>query len=168
VFGIVSQAGGHIDVSSSLGEGSTFSVYLPCMAGAAMPDAAPERRLGTARTSGTILVVEDQPQVRQLTCKMLRGMGYKVLEAGDGMQALETVRTHGRPISLLLTDVIMPGMNGREVAAHLKPLQPNMEVIFMSGYTDRIIGDVIDSTVKFLQKPFTTEQLQMMVRQALG
>jgi PAS domain S-box-containing protein len=168
VFGIVSQAGGHIDVSSAPGEGSAFSVYLPCMAGAAMPDAVPERRMGTARASGTILVVEDQPQVRQLTCKMLRGMGYKVLEAGDGMQALETVRTHGRPISLLLTDVIMPGMNGREVAAHLKPLQPNMEVIFMSGYTDRIIGDVIDNSVKFLQKPFTTEQLQMMVRRALG
>jgi CheY-like chemotaxis protein len=155
-------------VSSAPGEGSVFSVYLPRLAGSAVNDAAPERRISPARAAGTILVVEDQPQVRQLTCKMLRGMGYKVLEAGDGMQALETARTHGRPISLLLTDVIMPGMNGREVAAHLKPLQPNMEVIFMSGYTDRIIGDVIDNSVKFLQKPFTTEQLQLMVRQALG
>ncbi len=168
VFGIVSQAGGHIAVSSAPGEGSAFSVYLPRITGGAASENSPETRSGPARTAGAILVVEDEPQVRQLACRLLRGMGYTVLEAADGMQAIEAARLHRASLSLLLTDVIMPGMNGREVAAQLAPLQPNMEVIFMSGYTDRVLGEVIDSSVKFLQKPFTAEQLARIVRHVLG
>jgi len=169
VFGIVTQSGGHIAVASVVGEGSAFSVYLPRFAGPASSEAVVERRSASSGAPGTILVVEDEPQVRALTCRLLRDMGYNVLEASNGMQAVDTAREHRRPISLLLTDVIMPGMNGREVAAQLKPLQPNMEVIFMSGYTDRVMGEggVIEGGVMFLQKPFTAEQLQHLVRQVL-
>jgi hypothetical protein len=170
VFGIVTQSGGHISVSSEPGRGSVFSVYLPHLAGAAKVEATAGRRHEAPKGSGAVLVVEDQQDVRHLACLILRGLGYEVLEAADGNEALSIAARHGRPIRLLLSDVIMPGLNGKELAAQLTESQPSMKVLYMSGYTDRIMSEtgVLDSSVAFLQKPFTPEKLVEMVQRMLG
>jgi two-component system cell cycle sensor histidine kinase/response regulator CckA len=169
VFGIVTQSGGHISVASERGHGSVFSVYLPHLTGSTNSEAAPQRRPEALEGSGAVLVVEDQPEVRNLTSMVLRKLGFEVLEAGDGSEALAIAARHGGPIRLLLSDLIMPGMNGRELAAHLAPLQPEMKVLYMSGYTDRIMGDtgVIDASIAFLQKPFTANKLIEIVQRLL-
>jgi CheY-like chemotaxis protein len=170
VFGIVTQSGGHISVSSEPGRGAVFSVYLPHLAGAAKPETAAGHRQESPKGSGAVLVVEDQPEVRHLTCLILRGLGYEVLEAADGSEALSIAVRHGRPIRLLLSDVIMPGMNGKELAAQLAVLQPLMKVLYMSGYTDRIMSEtgVLDNSVAFLQKPFMPDKLVEMVQKMLA
>ena len=170
VFGIVTQSGGHISVSSEPGRGAVFSVYLPHLAGAAKPETAAGHRRESPKGSGAVLVVEDQPEVRHLTCLILRGLGYEVLEAADGSEALSIAVRHGRPIRLLRSDVIMPGMNGKELAAQLAVLQPLMKVLYMSGYTDRIMSEtgVLDNSVAFLQKPFTPDKLVEMVQRMLA
>ena len=113
--------------------------------------------------------MEDQDEVRLLTCTILRGLGFDVLEASDGMEAMLVSVDYREQIRLLVTDVIMPGMNGRELAARLAPSRPDMKVIYMSGYTDRIMSadGVLDSSVAYLQKPFTPEMLTQMVRRLL-
>ena len=170
VFGIVTQSGGHISVASEPGRGSVFSVYLPHLAGPARPEAAPGLRRETAKGSGAVLVVEDQQEVRALTCMILRNLGYEVLEAADGSEALAIAAGHVQPIRLLLSDIIMPGMNGRELAAQLAPMQPEMKVMYMSGYTDRVMTEngLLDSSVAFLQKPVTPDKLIDMVQRVLG
>ncbi len=170
VFGIVTQSGGHISVASEPGRGSIFSVYLPHLIGSAKPEAAARRREEAPKGSGAVLVVEDQPEVRSLTCTVLRGLGYEVLEAADGSEALSIAARHGRPIRLLLSDVIMPGMNGKELAAQLVESQPAMKVLYMSGYTDRIMSEtgVLDNSVCFLQKPFTPDKLIDSVQRVLA
>jgi CheY-like chemotaxis protein len=170
VFGIVTQSGGHISVASEPGCGSVFRVYLPHVASPAKPEAAVRRNMETAKGSGAVLVVEDQREVRSLTCMVLRQLGFEVLEAADGSEALAVAEQHGRSIRLLLSDVIMPGMNGKELAAQLTLSQPHMKVMFMSGYTDRIMSEtgVLDNAVAFLQKPFTPEKLVDMVQRTLN
>src|SRR6185369_11912227 len=139
VFGIVTQTGGHISVTSEPGRGSVFSVYLPHLAGPAKPEIRAAPRKETPKGSGAVLVVEDQPEVLGLTSMILKGLGYEVLEAGNGEEALTVAARHPHPIRLLLSDVIMPGMNGKELAAQLSSSQPAMKVLYMSGYTDRIM-----------------------------
>jgi CheY-like chemotaxis protein len=169
VFGIVTQCGGHISVISEPGHGSIFSVYLPHLAGTARQEFAVDFPLPPSKGSGAVLIVEDQEEVRNLTSMILRSVGYEVLEAANGADAIAKVARHGRPVRLLVTDVIMPGMNGRDLAAQLTGAQPGMKVIFMSGYTDHVMtqNGVLDNSVSFLQKPFSAEQLTEIVQRVL-
>jgi len=168
VYGIVTRAGGQVRVRSRPGAGTTFEVYLPATgapAAAAVGVAVEEKRL-TAGT-GTILLVEDDPAVRQLTERILTTAGYRVLVGVDGEHALDVAR--GQPgIDLLVTDVIMPGMNGQQLADRLTELRPGLPVIFTSAYTRGVLthtGD--DRTVAFLDKPFTAAALTGKVRSVL-
>jgi PAS domain S-box-containing protein len=169
VFGIVTQTGGRVLVSSDPGCGASFSVFLPRIAGMEAPAARSAFEAGAIKGEGVILVAEDQDEVRMLTCMVLRSAGYQVLEAGDGLEAMLVAEQFGQPIRVLLTDVIMPGMNGKELAMQLGRLQPDLKVIFMSGYTGRIMneGSAIDSSAVFLQKPFVPARLLETVERTL-
>ena len=168
VFGVVTQAGGHISVTSEAGRGSEFSLFLPRISGPAKPETCVPVREASIGW-GTVLVVEDQADVRRLAVLILASLGYDVLEAADGSEALAVAEGFAGTIRLMLTDVIMPGMNGRQLADRMALVRPEMRVVFMSGYTDRIMSKdgVLDSSVAYLQKPFTSEQLNVKVRQVL-
>jgi len=170
VFGIVKQSGGTIAVDSQPGRGTTFSIYFPRSDAGAADTAVtvipkPETPCGTE----TILLVEDDVHVRTLAHRALEHFGYHVLEAQSGGDALLIGKEHGNDIHLLLTDVIMPRMSGRQLSEHLHPLHPEMKVLFMSGHTDNSIGHhgVLDPGVAFLQKPITPETLTQKVREVL-
>jgi two-component system cell cycle sensor histidine kinase/response regulator CckA len=170
VYGIVEQSGGHIEVYSEKGLGTTFKVYLPRIEGTATRarlEAAPRPPLAV---SETILLVEDEPSLRAMIRETLGDGGYSVLEAGTPRQALDVAAAHQGPIDAVLTDVIMPGMSGRELAERLSPLRPKAPVIYMSGYTDDAIGHhgLLDAGTLFLQKPFTANALLWKVNEALG
>jgi two-component system cell cycle sensor histidine kinase/response regulator CckA len=169
VYGIVTEAGGCVNVYSEPGQGSTFKVYLPRLdvaAGEAEQEAA---ELPVPGGDETVLLVEDEERVRSMTRQLLDKWGYRVLEAGDPHQALDLARAHDGPIHLLLTDVILPQMNGRDLAARLASQQPQMRVLYMSGYTDDAIvrHGVLEAEVNFLAKPFSPESLARRVREVL-
>jgi CheY-like chemotaxis protein/two-component sensor histidine kinase len=170
VFGIVKQSGGYIAVESTHGRGTTFRIYLPQFshlgeeASSAMP-------LAAAPSGGTeiILLVEDEAMVRTLARESLNGHGYRVLEAANGRQAMQIVKAYQGPLHLLLSDVIMPGMNGPELAQQIKAFRPDMKTLYMSAYADEVLGPrgVISAGVTFLQKPFTPAILARKVREVL-
>ncbi len=169
-YGIVKQSGGHILVYSDPGRGSTFKIYLPCVEGAA--DALPQRdeEGNPPRGTETVLLVEDEPLVLKLVSRVLGRQGYTVLETANGEQALRVARAYGEePIHLLLTDVVMPQMGGKEVADWFQAVSPKTKVLFMSGYTDDAIvrQDVLDTDVAFLQKPVMPEVLARKVREVM-
>jgi PAS domain S-box-containing protein len=175
VFGIVKQSDGHIEVYSEVGQGTTFKIYLPRIREAeALPEAPfhalPSIAVRLARGTETVLLVEDDTPVRELALRALESCGYRVLAAGDGLQALQIGQQHDGPIHLLLTDVVMPQMSGRELAGQLQPRRPEMRVLYMSGYTDNAIArhGVLAPGVAFLPKPFTIEDLTQMVRETLS
>lgn len=171
VFGIVRQSGGTIWVDTVLGRGTTFEVLFPATDAveAGRPSlSAPERRL--ARGTETILVVENDEAVRVLASTILRRCGYDVLEAQSGGDAFLLCEQHSSIIHLLLTDMVMPRMSGRQLAERLLLIRPEMKVLYMSGYTDDPVVrlGVQDATIAFLQKPITPEALTRKVREALG
>jgi PAS domain S-box-containing protein len=169
VYGIVKQSGGSIWVYSELKQGSTFKIYLPSLQEAREPDASQEPLGKLAKGFETVLVVEDEVAVRSLARIALQRSGYQVLEAANGEEALSVSREHPGQIQLLVTDMVMPGMNGRQVAEALESQRPSMKVLYLSGYTENTItrGGALGADLPFLQKPFTTEVLLRKVRQVL-
>jgi len=181
VYGTVKQSGGHISVESEPGRGSTFTVYLPRVAAPVGPPDrpaadAPGPRPGASAeailTPGrgeTILLVEDAQRVRAVVREILEMSGYVVLEARQGAEALELSNRHAGTIHLLVTDVVMPQMSGRELAQRLATLRPELKVLYMSGYTDDAIvrHGVLASGIAFLSKPFTPNALALKVREVL-
>jgi signal transduction histidine kinase/ActR/RegA family two-component response regulator len=170
VYGIIKQSGGYVLVQSELGHGTTFRIYLPRVEESAEP-------VGTVRISQpqhggseTVLLVEDEESVRQLVRETLELRGYNVLEAENGEAALQIVTHHAEPIHMLITDVVMPGMSGRELSARLCATHPQTKVLYLSGYTeDAIVHEgVLEAGTAFLQKPFTLQMLSRKVREVLG
>ncbi|MGE3706262.1 MAG: ATP-binding protein [Vicinamibacterales bacterium] len=167
VYGIVAQSGGHIRVASTEHVGTTFSILLPRIerTGGAGADTADERP--APRGSETILLVEDEPALRDLGAAMLRRSGYWVLEAANGAEALEVCARQAGPIHLLLTDVVMPGITGAGLARRILPTRPETRVLYMSGYTDNPEGLGLGPDSDFLGKPFTPSELLDRVRSLL-
>ena len=169
VYGIVKQSNGYIWVDSAPGKGSSFQIYLPRYAGE--PEVDKQKIVSEERLSGseTILLVEDAEPLRKLAQTFLEGSGFRVLSAGSGEEALEVAARFAGVFDLLLTDVVMPGMNGRMLAEQLLPRRPGMKVLYMSGYTDSFIAGhgVLDPGTHLLHKPFTEEVLIRSVREAL-
>ncbi len=170
VYGIIKQNMGFVNVYSEPDEGTTFRIYMPRLAEAAVGD---EERLAPApcpRGSETVLLVEDEPAVRAIAQAFLKDLGYRVLEADCPATALGVAAAHPGTIDLLLTDVVMPGMNGRNLAERLTAVRPQLRVLYMSGYTANTIvhRGVLDQGVQFISKPFTLEELARKVREVLG
>ncbi|MCX8118582.1 MAG: PAS domain S-box protein [Desulfobacterota bacterium] len=170
VYGIVKQSGGHIAVFSELGLGTTFKIYLPRVEEEEDPLWRKERSNGVKGGTEAVLLVEDEPAVRELAARVLRERGYRVEVAKDGNEALAVIRNQPQmTFDLLLTDVVMPGMSGREIADVLKSSMPNLKVLYMSGYTEDSIlrHGVLREGVDLLQKPFSPETLVKRVREIL-
>ena len=160
VYGIVTEAGGSINVYSEPGIGTTFRIYLPLVAVPGVRDSAAPRAVAPARGDGrTVLVVEDEPALARVIARILTGGGYRVLAANNGPQALELFHQHG--CDLLLTDVIMPEMSGRRLAELLTVERPELPVLYMSGYSNGLLGTthVLDDDIAFIEKPFTAADI---------
>jgi PAS domain S-box-containing protein len=171
VYGIVKQSGGYIWVNSEPGKGTSFKIYLPRVAERAEPAQVVASNDAAFAEPGTetILIAEDEANLRYLARQFLEKQGYKVIEAADGAAAMQIAVAHEGVIHLLLTDVIMPGMNGRELAQRISEIRPNTKVLYMSGYTENVIGHngTLDAGVRLLQKPFTLRDLKSKVREVL-
>jgi signal transduction histidine kinase/ActR/RegA family two-component response regulator len=170
VYGIVKQSGGDILVHSEPGVGTSFKIYLPAVAKEARTTPARNSHARPTPAGETILLVEDEDQVRNLTRGMLKREGYRVLEASGGEEALAPIRDPRERIDLLLTDIAMPRMRGTELAREARQLRPGLKVLYMSGYTDASVAnrDAIEPGALFLQKPFTALDLHETVQAALG
>jgi PAS domain S-box-containing protein len=169
VYGIVKQSGGHVWVYSEVGIGTTFKVYLPREAASAAEPASSDAHLVVQGGTETVLLVEDEDQVRQAAKRILERAGYTVLAAASGSEALRLSSAHLAPIDLLLTDMVMPNMSGSELAARFRELRPKASTAFMSGYAeDAVLRRVVfEPGTVFVEKPFTPEGLTTKVRQAL-
>ena len=170
VYGIIKQSGGCILVHSELGRGTTFAVYLPQVDAGSEEYKLSTANQGHLQGSKTILLVEDDGTVRRTVSKILETYGYQVLEARNGGSALLLCEQYKKPIDLLLTDVVMPEMSGRELADRLASQHPEMKVLYMSGYTDDVIvhHGVLNEGIAFIQKPFAVDVLARKIREVLG
>jgi two-component system cell cycle sensor histidine kinase/response regulator CckA len=167
VHGIVHQSGGRVEVESTIGSGTTFRVLLPAVEGAAEGQSRPEE--GTSMdASATVLVVEDNTQVREVVTEILRIGGYRVLEAENGDAALRLVEGAGPTIDLLITDIVMRGLSGWEVAARMSDRIPGLRTVFVSGFNeDHHVHEGIRAGTPFLQKPFSADELLAIVADTL-
>jgi len=169
VYGVVKQSGGYIDIDSAPGAGTTFKIYLPRVHQEAPAEKRSTEASGERRGNETILVAEDETSLRTLTCATLESRGYKVLQAKDGLEALEVSRKHGGTIELLLTDIVMPGMGGRALAEELGRERKEIRIVYMSGYTGQAVGSQgpVEPGSFYLHKPFTKQALTEKIREAL-
>ena len=169
VYGIVKQSGGYIWVYSELGCGTTFKVYLPLVEAAATVDVPAPAPEAAPRGSETVLLVEDEPALRAVARRVLQRQGYTVLEAADGDAALALVATHQGPLDLLVTDVVMPGLSGRDLADRLTAARPDLRVLFVSGYSGEALAHhgILDPDLAYLEKPFNPDALAIKVREVL-
>jgi two-component system, cell cycle sensor histidine kinase and response regulator CckA len=169
VYGIIKQSGGYVWVYSEPGRGATFKIYLPKVEPSASESGQGKAAESPAKGHETILLVEDEPALRAMVRSVLESKGYKVLEARHGEDALMVSELHRGPIDLLLTDVVMPGMSGRELAEHLVNAHNETKILYMSGYTDDAIvhHGVLASDMAFLQKPFSPDAVVRKVREVL-
>jgi PAS domain S-box-containing protein len=170
VYGFVKQSGGHITIYSEVGHGTTFNLYFPRADGATAVVPAKTKRASDPEASETILVVEDDERVRRLTITRLKLIGYQVLEASDGPQALD-ILTRGHPVDLVFTDLIMPGgMSGREVAVRARKLKPGIKVLLTSGYAEELVhgNDLESERLKVLRKPYRQIDLVSALREVLA
>jgi two-component system cell cycle sensor histidine kinase/response regulator CckA len=167
VYGVVRQSGGHIWVYSEPGQGTTFKIYLPQAGKAARGEKSGTRLTDPLRGAQTILLVEDEDALRELTRNILENSGYTILEAERPDKAIEIALRHSGPIHLLLTDMVMPGMNGRALALNLAPIRPEMKVVYMSGYTGFTNPELSDSEINLLPKPYTRDALLRKLQEAL-
>ena len=170
VYGIIKQSGGYVLVQSEAGQGTTFRIYLPRVQEATQPASHIPVPLELNGGSETVMLVEDEESVRELVRETLESKGYRVLEAENGVAALRLINQHTNPIEMLITDVVMPGMSGRELSARLCASHPHTKVLYLSGYTeDAIVHEgVLEPGTAFLQKPFTLQALARKVREVLG
>jgi PAS domain S-box-containing protein len=169
VYGIVKQSDGHIWLYSEPAEGTVFKIYLPLAIETQTDASAAPARAALPRGTETILIVEDEPQIRNLAFDCLAYCGYDVLSSANGIEALELLERSQRPVDLVLTDVVMPKLSGRELSERIRAMQPSAKVLFMSGYTnDSVVNHgILDGASWFIQKPFTIESLVRRVRQVL-
>ena len=169
--GIVVQSGGQIEVSSELGIGSSFTIFLPATEGAAEPQPAVRPQASTLGGNETILVVEDQAEVREYVAAVLHGLGYRVLQAANGVEALAIAGRQGSAIDLVLTDLMMPGIGGQELVEDLQKLDSEIKVLVMSGYARNWAEMRRSGTAPataFITKPFTADALAAKLREVLG
>jgi two-component system cell cycle sensor histidine kinase/response regulator CckA len=169
VHGVVKQAGGHVATDSEVGRGTTFRVYFPRVQGIRLASRSQQGTTAIPRGTETVLLVEDEDTVRVLTRHILADCGYAVLEADDGEEALQVAEKHSGPIHLLVSDVVMPRLGGRELAERLTALQPELKVLFLSGYTDDAVvrHGILQEQVQFLAKPYSVAALAQKVREVL-
>ncbi len=169
VYGAVQQNEGHIEVDSEPGRGTTFKIYLPRVTAEAQEMTCPVEEDLPAGTE-TVLVVEDEPMVRNLAVKVLQRQGYRVFAFANGAEALRAVRQMSEPVHLLMTDVVMPGMNGKELAQTIRELRPEIKVLYASGYTENAIAHhgVLEEGIEFIGKPYAPQTLAVKVREVLN
>jgi CheY-like chemotaxis protein len=169
VYGIVKQSEGHVWLYSEVGRGTAFKIYLPCAEAVTKEVEVEADDLESLQGSETVLLVEDEDVVREMATEILRDSGYRVLEAKHGHEAIILERQHSGEIHLMLTDVVMPQMSGRELAEQLAPLRRDMKVLYMSGYTDDAIvhHGVLEEGTAFIGKPFTPTALARKIREVL-
>ena len=168
VYGIVQQSEGWLDLQTEPGQGTTFRIYLPRIEGdAPAPEPNPP---APTRGNETVLLVEDQPELRKLAIAMLRSLGYDVLDAPGGLAALRLAAGYAGRIDLLLTDVIMPDITGVQVSQELARSRPDVKVLYMSGYPGQVLAQrgILDSSIGYLPKPFTSRELAAKLREVLG
>jgi PAS domain S-box-containing protein len=167
VYGVVKQTGGYIDIESSLGEGTSFKIYLPRVDAAVTIEKPRVESPASLKGNETILLVEDEASLRTLTRTSLEACGYTILEASDGADALEVSRQHPKPIDLVLTDIVMPGMGGNALGQQLSQERPGIQIVYMSGYTPFESQAAIGAESFFLMKPFTRDALRQKIHEAL-
>ena len=169
VYGVVKQAGGHVHVESAVGEGTAFELYFPLYEGAAATPTVRADLPGAAEGTETILLVEDEPGLRALARRILERQGYTVLASANGREALDAAAVHAAPLHLVLTDVVMPELNGRTMVERLRIARPEIAVVYMSGYTDDdvLLRGALEQDASYIQKPFAPAELLRVVRETL-